>query len=252
MVRSAMRFAERNAIGLLALFVALGGSSYALTATPRSTRVDGRVHACVKTKTGIPRIVRQGSRCPRGSAALTWSKAGPSGAAGPAGSTGPAGSIQGAPAGGDLAGAYPAPTIAPAEAPVQVRPNPGTPDDPCLASPPASGVFCGAPSEPWRSGGLASVGMQFWRDRVGEVHVRGEARAPTVASPTHSVFVLPLGYRPGSNRTYTVSVGSPGALGQGSSALAFVRRDGIVEVFANTSLSDVELFFGEIVFRTDA
>jgi hypothetical protein len=70
------------AISVVALFVALGGTGYALVSSDKSP--PGVIHACVDNKTGVVRIARGAQACqhPRhghpGERVLTWSQIGPS------------------------------------------------------------------------------------------------------------------------------------------------------------------------------
>lgn len=76
----------------LALFVALGGSAYAMT----SSTPTGVLRACVANQTGAMRLLRQGS-CKPSERMVRWNiagPAGPAGAAGEQGSQGPQG-VQG-------------------------------------------------------------------------------------------------------------------------------------------------------------
>lgn len=71
----------------LALFVALGGSAYAVTsATPT-----GVLRACVSNQTGAMRLLREGS-CKPSERMIRWNVAGPAGPAGSAGAAGAQGS----------------------------------------------------------------------------------------------------------------------------------------------------------------
>jgi hypothetical protein len=77
-----------TALALLALFVALGGTGYALTSSGASTTI---IHACVNDKTGALRIVGSSTACHgrhgvhAGEHAVGWNATGPSGPVGPVG-----------------------------------------------------------------------------------------------------------------------------------------------------------------------
>ena len=80
---------RRHLIGYLALFVALGGTSYAQLASS-----DGTFRGCVKTKNGQLRVVKAKAKCKRGEKAISWNQKGVAGApgvAGPQGAPGPQG-----------------------------------------------------------------------------------------------------------------------------------------------------------------
>ncbi len=90
------------AVAVLALVLAATGSPLALSSA--HSPAGNVIHACVDTRTGVVRILFQGSRCKPGEAAYKWNEqgpAGPAGVAGPAGkrgapgATGPAGTIPG-------------------------------------------------------------------------------------------------------------------------------------------------------------
>ena len=67
----------RHHWGMLATFIALGGTAYAFGSGAQST-----VHACVDRTTGAVRIA---GSCHRGERALTWAKTGKRGLEGPVG-----------------------------------------------------------------------------------------------------------------------------------------------------------------------
>ena len=71
------RYLGRHHWGILATFIALGGTSYAVSSAAQSN-----VHGCVDRMTGAVRIA---TRCQRGERALTWAKSGPRGPVGPVG-----------------------------------------------------------------------------------------------------------------------------------------------------------------------
>ena len=158
----------------------------------------------------------------------------------------------GATAGGDLSGTYPAPSVAPAPPPVAVSPNPSSTTDPCTpAGGSQTGVFCGTSSGRWATV-LDAERLEFWRDRLGQVHISGDAEVlggATVFS-RQLVFLLPEGYRPAATHFYPVATEGAG-LGA-ASALLWVDPSGIVAVSEPSDTNDTRIVIGDITFRTDA
>ncbi len=85
MRKKATRYLANNALGALALFVALGGVSYAASGGFVS---GGKLQACVG-RNGSLTLLKPGKKCKHGQQDVAWSQTGP---AGPKGATGPAGS----------------------------------------------------------------------------------------------------------------------------------------------------------------
>jgi hypothetical protein len=74
-----------NALALLALFVALGGTSYA--AAGGFVAKNGQLAGCVAGG-GVLKVLKPGHRCAKGQTAVAWNVTGRAGGAGPAGAAG--------------------------------------------------------------------------------------------------------------------------------------------------------------------
>jgi hypothetical protein len=88
------RLTYGNVVATLALFIALGGG--AVAAMTSFVQTKGTIRGCVSKKGQLTLLKKGKSRCARGQTKIAWSKGGATG-----------------PAGGDLAGNYPNPSIKP-------------------------------------------------------------------------------------------------------------------------------------------
>jgi hypothetical protein len=89
-------YVRRHHVALLALFVVLGGTSFAAVKTIVGR--DGVIHGCFKNRGGALRVLPASRKCARGESTIAWNRDGRPGVPGIQGPSGPQGEIGPSPA----------------------------------------------------------------------------------------------------------------------------------------------------------
>lgn len=198
-------------ISLIALFVALGGTTYAATSLPKNSVGTRQLKRSAVTSPKIrngavtaSKINTQGLVVPSAVHAASADNAANADHATTAGSAPPSGS-----AGGALSGTYPQPGLAAPEAWHEV----GTSGQPAFEN-------------GWQNGDPAdSVTAGFYKDPFGVVHLKGVVYNGAAGT---TIFTLPVGYRPSKTVIGTVSQ-------SGVAAELFVGSNGSVSLITSSS-----------------
>lgn len=170
-----LRLTPSMIIALIALFISLGGTSYAAVVPPKNSVGTAQLKKQAVTTAKISKATLaalKGNTGPAGPQGQTGPQ-GPAGSQGPAGPQGPAGSdasLANVAAGGALTGNYPNPQLAAPEAPQPITFENG-----------------------WHDYGLAANPTRYFKDPFGIVHLSGGMAGGTLSA---TAFTLPAGYRP--------------------------------------------------------
>jgi len=139
--------------------------------------------------------------------------------------------------------------------PLEVADNPNEPADPCATTAPPTLLLCGNSASRWTNGGYGLEGLQVWRDRNGQVHMRGSATRSTGLGGV--IFKLPAAYVPRRTLALTIATGLSAGAHPGGTALLVVygpdvpSATGLVAVYSPSTPGHTVVHFGELVFSVD-
>ncbi len=141
--------------------------------------------------------------------------------------------------------------------PIDVADNPNEAADPCgLPTVRPRLVLCGNSSGHWRNGGYGLAGAQVWRDRNGQVHIRGSVTR-SAGGVSGTLFLLPESFVPPRTIGMVVSTGLSAGAHQGGTALLVVYgsdvpgAEGAVAVFSASTPGHSVVHLGEVVFSVE-
>jgi hypothetical protein len=141
--------------------------------------------------------------------------------------------------------------------PIDVADNPVEPTDPCaVPTDRPTLLLCGTAAGYWKNGGYGLAGLQVWRDRNGQVHMRGSA-SRSAGGVSGILFALPASFVPERTIGFTVSTGLPAGAHQGGTALLVVAgadlpgSAGLVLIYSPSVGGHTVVHLGEIVFSID-
>ena len=225
-------FLRRNAIALAALVVALGGTAVAATVAKNSVTSksikNGKVKSADVQDDGLTGIdIDEGTlddlQGPPG-------ERGPQGEVGPEGDQGPPGPSTG-PAGGDLRGSYPNPTLRAPEVTLAGLPDAG------------NGISCTPPGDSWQDlDPSLETEVGYYRDPLGRVFLQGTATKCGNPPSGNSIFTLPPGFRPAPRRQIHPTLAGGGSFGD--FGVVIVAPNGSVEAVAGNFSASSSGFIG--------
>jgi hypothetical protein len=139
--------------------------------------------------------------------------------------------------------------------PLDVADNPNESSDPCAALIVPTLQLCGTSAARWMNGGFGLPGLEVWRDRNGQVHIRGSATRSTGLGG--AIFKLPAAYVPRRTLALTIATGLSAGVHLGGTALLVVygpdvpSSTGFVAVYSPSTPGHTVVHFGEVVFSVD-